>query len=222
MTEKTPDAAKKKKKKRLIVVLCAVTLLAAVSWVLTTFPNLFAGGKKNSGVTTMYSDRNISYLFYESDYDLDPTTDEDYMQMDRQLWYKKGNLAIGGELDESAWIDYNAAVRFFARYFSAAIAGDAETYNGFFTDRYYRDNKPYERFAPQRIYDMHVEELSETVNNDGSTVWMFNVEYRIMKNDGSFRNDIPSDGSKKLLFTLIGGADGIVRIDAIDYYRRAN
>ena len=69
---------------------------------------------------------------------------------------------------------------------------------------------------------MHVEELSETVNNDGSTVWMFNVEYRIMKNDGSFRNDIPSDGSKKLLFTLIGGADGIVRIDAIDYYRRAN
>ncbi|MCR5681952.1 MAG: hypothetical protein K6G29_05805 [Clostridiales bacterium] len=222
MTGQTPDAAKKKKKKRLIIVLSAVTLLAAVSWVLTTFPNLFAGRKNNSGVTTMYSDRNISYLFYESDYDLDPTTDEDYMGQDRQLWYKLGNLAVGGELDESVWLDYNAAVRFFAKYFRTAIAGDAETYNTFFTDHYYEDNKPYYRFAPQRIYDMHVEELSETVSGDGTTVWVFNVEYRIMKNDGSFRNDIPSDGSKKLRFTLIGDAAGGVKIDAIDYYRRAN
>ena len=221
-TPGTPVEAKKKKKRRLIIVLVVVTLLAALSWVLTAFPDLFAGKKKDPSVGTMYSDRNISYLFYESDYELDPTEDEEYMGLDRQLWYKNGNLAVGGELEESAWVDYNDAVAFFARYFRTAIAGDAETYNTFFTDRYYRDAKPYERFAPQMIYDIHVEQLSETVNSDGSTVWMFNVEYKIHRNDGTFRNDIPSDGSKKLLFTLIGGASGEVKIDAIDYYRRGN
>ena len=220
MTENTPDAAKKKKKKRLIIVLCAVTLLAAVSWVLTTFPDLFAGRKTNSGVTTMYSDRNISYIFYDSDYDLDPFADETYMQYDRLVHYTNGAVSVG--LTEAEAVDYNDAVRFFVKYFETAVAGDAETYNTFFTEKYYRDNKPYDRFAPQMIYDIWVEQLSENVRSDGTTVWTFNVAYKIYRNDGTFRNDIPSDGSKTLLFTLVGNGAGNVKIDAIDYYRRGN
>ena len=215
-TPKTPDEAKKKKKRRLILVIVIVSALAAVSYVLTSFPELFSR-RKNQNVTTMYSDRNISYLFYESDYDLDPFADETYMQYDRLVHYTDGAVTVGLTEEEAA--DYNDAVRFFVRYFKTVVAGDAATYNTFFTERYYKNAKPYDRFAPQMIYDIHVEQLSETAQNDGSTVWTFNVAYKIYRNDGSFRNDIPSDGAKTLRFTLIGNGAGDVKIDAIDYYR---
>ena len=71
------------------------------------------------------------------------------------------------------------------------------------------------------LYDIRVTELSES-ENGSSTVWMFDVEYSIYRNDGTFRNDLPPDGgSKKLLFTLVGDAKGDVKIDAIDYYRKS-
>ena len=66
------------------------------------------------------------------------------------------------------------------------------------------------------IYDITVEKLSENYK-DGNTVYKYNVSYKIYRNNGTFRNDIGSDGSKTLMFTLIG--DGTqVKIDAINYY----
>ena len=108
---------------------------------------------------------------------------------------------------------------FFAEYFRTVIAGDTDRYNGFFTDRYIREFGEHVRFAPQMLYDIHIYQLSEAISSDGSGSWTFKVEYKIRRNDGTFRNDIPSGGSKKLRFTLIGDRDGNVLIDAIDYYR---
>jgi hypothetical protein len=50
--------------------------------------------------------------------------------------------------------------------------------------------------------------------------WAFNVTYMIHRNDGTFRNDLDSDSSKKLYFELIGWPDGTVKIDYITYYKR--
>ena len=121
-------------------------------------------------------------------------------------------------VNENALGGYNAAVRFFVGYFDAVIRGDWETYNTFFTDRYYEAEEPHVRFAPQMIYNIEVEQLDETAKEDGTTKWTFNVGYMIYRNDGTFRNDIPSNAVKKLRFTLIEASDG-VKIDAIDYYR---
>ncbi len=75
------------------------------------------------------------------------------------------------------------------------------------------------RFAPQMIYDIHIDQLSESTDSAGVTTWTFEVGYKIYRNDGTFRNDIPSDGSRPLIFTLIGDARGNVLIDSIERYR---
>ena len=223
-------AAKKKKKRIMLTVILVITVLACVSYILTDRPdliaNLFSG--KNSGkgsghgVTSMYSDELYSYVFYPSNYDLDPTKNAEYMGLDRQLWYHHQGLGIGISLDdEDALLGYNDAVAFFARYFRTVIAGDVDTYNTYFTDRYYKNADPYELFTPQMLYDIHVTQLTENQNSDGTVKWTFDVEYKIYHNDGTFRNDIPSDASKKLIFTLTEDITGTVRIDEIDYYRRA-
>lgn len=210
--------AKKQKKRKMLIGIIVVTLLGVLSWILLENPQIFEIRTKNDKPTSMYSDKLYSYNFYPTDYDLDPTQDDRYMQYDRYVYYKNG--AVSQAILEGEEDDYGPAVKFFTEYFKTVIAGDAETYNTYFTDRYYKDNKPYDRFAPQMLYNIEVEQLKEQTNDDGTMNWAFNVTYMIHRNDGTFRNDLDSDSSKKLYFELIGYADGTVKIDYITYYKR--
>ncbi len=211
-----PKLDKKKKKKRMLIGLLIIMVLAVISYILLENPQIFEG-KKDSSPTSMYSDKLYSYVFYPSDYDLDVTADETYMGYDRLIHYKSGNVTIDVSEEDAA--DYNHAVAFFVEYFETVIAGDAETYNAYFTDQYYKSADPYSRFAPQMLYDILIEQLSENTTDDGTTVWGFNVSYKIHRNDGSFRNDLPSDASKKLYFELVGDKSGNVLINRITYYK---
>ncbi len=212
----TAKIDKKTKKKRMLIGLLIVTLLAGISYVLLENPQIFES-KKDKAPTSMYSDKLYSYVFYPSDYDLDVTADETYMGYDRLLHYKSGNVTVDVSREDAA--GYNDAVAFFVDYFDTVIAGDADTYNTYFTDKYYESADPYSRFAPQMLYDLLIEQLSEKSNEDGTMTWGFNVSYKIHRNDGTFRNDLPSDASKKLYFELIGTRDGEVKIDRVTYYK---
>ncbi len=221
MNENSSRDKDKRNKKRLnlIIAIVVVTILAAIGYVLTYHPDLFEKKADTETVTSMYSDKIVSYNFYPSDYELDVTTVPEYMQLDRSVHYTDGNYTILVTDEEVG--DYNKAVQFFVEYFKTIELGDTETYNSYFTDEYYENAKPYDRFAPQMIYNINVEQLSETFNNDGTTEWTFNVSYMIYRNDGTFRNDIDSDASKKLYYQLIEDRDGNVRINYITYYKKA-
>ncbi len=215
-----PDAEIRKRNKRRILIgfgiLCALGLVSAVC---LQNPQWFVVEHEvPASNTSMYSDRIVSYAFYPTDYDLDVTADEEYMGLDRYVYFKNGNETIA--ITDGDYAAYNPAVEFFGKYFETVIAGDAETYNTFFSDLYYKNNKPYDRFAPQMLYDIRIEMLSQDPQNDGSTLYAFNVEYKIHRNDGTFRNDIDSDASKKLYFELYEDKEGVVKIDRITYYVR--
>lgn len=218
MNENNAKKTGSKKRRNLIIAIIVVTLLAAVGYVLTFYPQLFEKEEVKS-VTSMYSDKIVSYNFYPSDYDLDVTTVPEYMDLDRGVHYTDGNYTIL-VLDEEIK-DYNAAVQFFVEYFKTIERGDVETYNSYFTDNYYNYYEPYELFAPQMIYNINVEQLSETFADDGSTTWTFNVSYMIYRNDGTFRNDIGSDASKKLYYELVADKNGNVKVNYITYYKKA-
>ncbi len=211
-----PKLDKKKKKQRMLIGILIVTVLAVISYILLENPQIFEGNKDKSP-TSMYSDKLYSYVFYPSDYDLDVTADETYMGYDRLLHFKSGNVTVDVSAEDAD--GYNDAVAFFVDYFDTVIAGDADTYNTFFTEKYYESADPYSRFAPQMLYDLLIEQLSEQSNDDGTTTWGFNVSYKIHRNDGTFRNDLPSDASKKLYFELVGDKSGNVLIDRITYYK---
>lgn len=217
-TENIKNTDKKKaKKKKMLIAIIIISILAAFSYILLEKPQIFEKNEKQS-VTSMYSDKLYSYNFYPADYNRDVTLDEEYMSLDRSVHYKLGNLSILVPREDAA--SYNKAVQFFYDYFDTIIAGDADTYNTYFTDRYYEYYEPYSRFAPQMIYDIEVYQLSETANEDGTISWTFNVTYKIRKNDGTFRNDLDSDASKTLYYELIADNEGSVMIDYITYYRR--
>ncbi len=209
---------KKNKKKKMLISIIIISILAVVSYVLLENPEIFEKEQEKISVTSMYSDKLYSYNFYEADYDRDVTADEWYMQLDRNMHYKVGNLSI--MLLPEDIETRNDAVKFFDKYFKTIVAGDVETYNTYFTDEYYKIYAPYELFSPQMIYNIEIEQLSETSNPDGTTNWTFNVTYMIHKNDGTFRNDLDSDSSKTLYYELIEDAKGDVKINYITYYKR--
>ena len=217
--EKTPKTplTPQQKKKRMLLWIAVIALLGAVSWVLLQNPDLFTP-KKKAGATSMYSDRLLSFSFYPTDYDLDVTADETYMSLDRSIHIQRGaeNFAV----TDGDYASHGEAVEFFARYFETAVAGDADAYNSLFTDAYYKSADPYEKFAPQMIYGITLEQLKVTEGKDGDS-YIYNVTYAIHRNDGTFRNDIDSDAYKTLIFYLVPDGDEL-KIDAIDYYRRMN
>lgn len=216
--EKNAADIRKRNKRRIVIGFVVLCVLGLVSAVCLQNPQWFELEKEITVNTSMYSDRIVSYTFYPTDYDLDVTADEVYMGLDRYVYYKNGNETIA--ITDGDYAAYNPAVAFFGTYFETVIAGDAEKYNTLFSDLYYETNEPYVRFAPQMLYDIRIEMLSNDPQNDGSVLYAFNVEYKIHRNDGTFRNDIDSDASKKLYFELFEDKEGVVKIDRITYYVR--
>lgn len=209
------QTAKSAKKKKMLIGILIVTLLGGVSWLLTENPQLFK--KEEQKPTSMYSDEVKSYLFYPIDYDLDVNKDAEYMGLDRYVYYKNGAETFA--ITDDDYAKHGTAVEFFGLYFQTIIRGNAKTYNTFFTENYYKTNKPYDTFPPQMLYDILIEQLSMTENEDKTITYKFNVSYKIHKNTGTFRNDIDSDSSKVLYYELIEDRDGRVLIDRITYYK---
>ncbi len=216
MEKKTTDFDKKKRKRNMLIGICIAVVLGFISYLLLEKPELFIGEEEKK-ITSMYSDELYSYTFYPAKYDIDVTEDRRYMELDRSIHYKNGAVTV--MVTEEELGSYNAAVQFFDTYFKTVVKGDADTYNTFFTDFYYETNEPYVAFAPQKLYDIEIEQLNEKSEDSGLVRWTFNVKYKIHRNNGTFRNDIDSDASKKLCFELIRDLYGNVKINAISYYK---
>lgn len=137
----------------------------------------------------------------------------EYLELDRNLYVKEGGLEYsvsdGGEEEN------DAGVNFFLGYFDAVAKGECERYNSMFSDAYYEKFLPQEEFTQQMVYDMHIEKLSET-DDGGRLTLVYYVDYKIHKNNGTFRRDILHDASRRLCFTLSGTADSL-KIDLIEY-----
>lgn len=208
---------KKKKKKRMIAMIVIMSVFAGVSYILLENPQLidissFFKKEESNEHYSMYSNRIISYNFYPSEYDVDITKNEKYMELNTYVQYKSG--AETYTIIDGDYAAYGKAVEFFGNYFELVKKGDTEAYNELFTDHYYETNEKYYRFAPQKIYDILIEKLS---SSDSESKFEFNVSYKIYRNDGTFRNDIGSDASKTLYYELVT-ENGVLKIDRITNY----
>ncbi|MCI8610889.1 MAG: hypothetical protein HFE66_03070 [Clostridiales bacterium] len=215
ISEKKPKTKKRKK----IVIVCialVLSLLGAGGWyILYGNPNLLSQTFQDirQHIVGMYGSQQ-SYIYYPIDYELDITTVKGYMELDRDIHYKDGAETV---MITNANLDfYGPDVQFFKRYFDYAINGDYAAYNQLFTEYYYETNEPYYSFTQQMIYDIEIEKLSVSESEKG-VVYAYNVAYKIYRNNGTFRNDIGSDGAKTLYFELLESNDSIL-IDRITYY----
>lgn len=205
-----------KKKKIIIAVFALMCVAGAVSWyLLYGNPSILenAQEKTKDDIIGMYGSTE-SYIFYPADEELDVSTVREYMELDRQMHYTYGAETIA--VTETDVSSYGGDVKFFFDYFATVIDGDYTKYNTLFTEDYFKNNEKTCDFTPQMLYDIYIEKLSEETKG-GATVYGYNVSYKIFRNNGTFRNDIGSDGSKTLYFTLTE-QNGTVLIDSIDYY----
>lgn len=233
------SAKKKSLKKASVIVISVIAALCLICLVLAAVNGLI---KRNSNADTVSGQLDLSgksYInYYEPDYETDIMTDEDYLAQNRTVKYvipsDTGSVSI--VLDEYDRNELTEGQRFFMSYFDTVISGDYEKYHEMFTDEYISspdgfETKPADRVFPmQRLYDITVTELGRTdptdtqysYNGMPAVFGVYEVSYKILKNDGEFRHDIPSGGEVPLIFEIVttgaGTADELTLIKDVYKY----
>lgn len=206
--------------KRGIIIAFAVMVSIILIWYVV-IPGVGAiidkinGKDKDDGPKSDYMDHVVSHLFYTADYDENIYEDEEYMKKDRTVAYTNGPDTYYIPLDGGDFKEYGATLEFFGKYFDTVINGRYEEYDSYFTDYYFEHQSHRERFTPQKIYAVKITLFSRTENEDKSFTYNYTVEFKIVKNNGTFRNDIGSDSSRRVFYELIESPDGNVLINYI-------
>ncbi len=183
---------------------------------------LFESGILNG----LFSDK-IKYREYPPIEDLYPAdftedledlkNDKEYMSKDQFIEFTEGNVTTQLSSPE----DFEAKgelAQFFKVYFDAVRSGDEETYNSLLSDAYKKEFGEKEPFTVQRIYDIEVvkrytEEISEEI-----TAYVFDVGYRIMMNNGTYRNNLYSDTMRAMQYVLYKYPSGRIEIFRMSEY----
>ncbi len=207
------------KQKRAILLTFAAMLAIVVIWyagvpAAQSLYNYIEQKINEKKVTSDYLDRIKSLRFYEANYEENVYDDKEYMNLNRYIAYTEGMDTF--YITDDDYSRYDAPIAFFARYFKTVIEGKYEEYDSYFTENYFKDHKNKETFAPQKIYDIEIKYISKLASAEkDETTYIYKVGFKIFKNNGTFRNDIESDASRPLFYTVIEYKDGTVLIDKI-------
>ncbi len=229
-TPKSKAPVKNRQKKKAIIfvsiVLALLVILPVISFV--DWDSIFKKDGKidEDSWITFYGDQH----FVAPNYDENIEDDKAYMQKDRLLHYSANNETFSVDEDPG---QYGLPCKLFYEYFELVKAGDHANYYSLFTKEYaekhgdinfFTKNKLI--FTKQKIYDIKASLIRSTYlkNGDengehvGSTVYYFDVSYRIKDNNGTFRRDMRSDEAVPLVFELLE-TDGEIKISNISFYK---
>ncbi len=160
-------------------------------------------------------------IYYDPDYEYDIMQDAEYLELDRYIYYTDIRMNETIIIPEDKVASYGPAVVTLKTMIDAIIAGDHETYNSLFSSTYFEaddSRKPEPPFTMQQVYDIEltmVETKDCIEDNKRYTMYVFDVEYKIHKNNGTFRTDLGHDDSRKQRFILSDSTGSQVLIDQI-------
>lgn len=202
-------------KRNMIIVLVCMVAFAVVAIPLINILDKLQNGE-NTEETGKLPPSSI--IFATPDYEYDIMQDEEYLQLNRRIYHCDERSGLTEELTDKNIGGYGPAARVLREAINAIIAGDADAYNALFSDNYYVNNEPESPFTMQRLYDIKITKVNETIKSGEKgkyTQYEYEVEYKIRLNDGTFRTDIGHDESKKQFFILSDSVTGDVLIDQI-------
>ena len=199
-------------KKKLIIVLISIVALIVVLFAISFAIDKYYDKKESA------DNAPIDYDFYPADFDEYIYNDADYSNLIENgfISYKDNSTGLTLGIDRDSAAEHGEEAEFMMNLLYSIIDGDAARYNSFFSEAYYENNDKHGEFTMQKLYDVTIiKESSETVSEQGSdyTKYTFVLEYKILKNNGTFRNDI-GDGSKKQYITVTD-RDGKLLIDSL-------
>lgn len=201
--ENENNKSENKRRRRLITVAVTAVLTLCVLYVLAEvlLPMISESLDSHSGA----DDTAETLIFYDES-KLTAEQLAGYEELVTDVYYTAGGvetLVNDGRFYEAG--GYPAVM--FSKYIDAIKNGDSKAYAECFSPKYDFENG-IDRFAsgdlefpPQRLYDIHIEELDTLYDEDsGLTLGLFSVSYRIYLNTGDFRNDMTED-TAPLIFT---------------------
>lgn len=225
------------KKKRIIVLVG--TLLVLLLLVLLNCIDFEKSPAEEAPEAPYAPETYYAYYFAEPDYESNIFENPEYQKLDRTISYTyngqtvdlKNSLKTGScEIYDPPFGD------FFAKYFAAlakGFDGSSNTslgFNAYYSEVYFRNHEPFGKFAPQKVYDIDVrrvtdpqtiteEEKEENAIYVGCTITSFEVRYRILHNDGTFRRDILDEDILVQYIDLLGDLNGNYTINSVGYGR---
>lgn len=189
------------KKKKILITWCIVLGSLLLLYLFTLLLENTTTSDKNNNV---HSNDSPRIDLWEADFEENIFLDDVYMQLDRDIHYKNGNITYTIPLDK--YENYEAEIAFWGDYFHTVIHGESEQLNHFYTNDYLAQNGKFENFTMQKIYDIAIERRTVSeIEKDGKrfTQIFYLVEYKIYHNNGTFRNDIPPDSVVPLFFEVL-------------------
>ena len=158
-----------------------------------------------------------TYTFREADWEENIFENEDYLSLDRTVYYSPYGIGAGEtvSVDERSIVSYGEQAVLMYRLVNAIILGDAEAYNSFFTRSYLEENGAQPAFTMQMLYDIKINYTEAGIDEESDTRQaVYRLEYKICGNNGTYRADMGSDVSRAQYFFLAETDDGY-RVDRV-------
>lgn len=220
------------KKKRLLILIGAVCVLLLL--VLLNSIDFEKSPTEEAPEAPYVPETYYAYHFVDPDYESNIFEDPDYQKLDHSISYTYNNQTVDlkNDLKNTNHESYDVPfAKFFVEYFTALAKGNANgNFDAFYSDVYFRNHRPFGRFAPQKLHDIDVRRMTDpqTITHEekeedavyiGYTLTSFEVRYRIYKNDGTFRRDILGDDILVQYIDLLGDKTGNYTINSVGYGR---
>lgn len=231
MTENTvelQDAAREsaahaaKIRKRIIIVFAIMLAFALLYFVVSYIVASIQEKDEDDG-----GYRPNTIIFHKIDYEYDILKDKDYLALDRRPYLSDASTGVTVSVSEKDLATQDEGFKLLYEMIQCIIRGDHEGYNALFSENYYsvEENAPEDEFTMQQIYDIKFTRIKVSEHTEGEihyTQYEYEVEYKIRKNNGTFRTDIGSDASRTQYFvmsdsTVINGEQTVL-IDRILKY----
>ena len=168
-----------------------------------------------------------SFIFPNPDWSANIFEEEYYMSLNRAVWVSEHNDTMRTVISEENRNAYPAAIQFMYDVVHMIIRGDYEAYNAIFTNEHWENVEWEERagrlwadtFPMQRLHNIELAIVRET-----ETSVDVRVSYMILRNDGTFRNDLePTTETMSPMiphvYRLVMDEDGNIRVASRTVYR---
>ncbi len=152
-----------------------------------------------------------NYYFY-------PVTGEnifetgEYFDSDMIITYSSDPNGMG--LITEVTEESDSKVRFLSLVIKSVIMGDNPTYRSFFSDAYLAANT-LPQFTQQMLYSICIYNEGTQVQQDGTVLYLYRLDYMIRKNNGTYRRDVGSDMIRPQYVLLSVNANNEIKIENI-------
>lgn len=192
------------KRKGMIAVICVLAVVIVLLIAVEILTRLLDDPARKNDPQIPQTQATEPIQFEESDPDYNIFEDTEWLDEDRYLHFSDGTegTILTWESNERGPVGY-----LLLKYFDAVMHGDVKAYNACFTSDYLKEHGETDYFTMQRVYNINILLMDSYSFEEGIyagyTRYRLRVDYCIMRNDGTFRDDIPSDRSHPVVFEVL-------------------